>query len=244
MLLLFLNIITYLIMLIVNIFSNVLPLNGQTTNEISNKLDVVITPAGYVFSIWSLIYVLLAIWLVRQFPASRRNLDMYRHSSFLFILSNLFNSAWLFLWHYEQFFASVIVMLLLLVSLIAIYKVIKNNKHTWLDILPFSIYLGWVSVATIVNISYYLTYIDWDGFGISDTLWTLFMLVLAASLSLLFRYVENDWFYPLVTIWSLIGIGIKTLGGRSIIAYAAWALAIVILVALPLLRKKKRTVWY
>ncbi len=243
MFILFLNIITFILTIVVNAFANILPLNGQTTGEISNKLDVLITPAGFTFSIWSLIYILCAIWIIRQIPSGRRQLDFYRKASPLFILSNLLNSAWIFVWHYEQFFASVIVMIALLLTLIALYITIKNEKHDLLDILPFSIYLGWISVATIVNISYYLKYIGWGGFALSDTVWTIIMLFIAAALALYFRYKEADWFYPLVFIWAFFGIGTKNLDDHQTLAYTAFALAAVILFLLPFLRKKNRNRW-
>ena len=134
---LILNIFTFILTIIVNAYSNILPLNNQTTGEISNKLDVLVTPPGYVFSIWTVIYILCGIWVIRQIPYSRRNLDVYRKSSFFFIMSNLLNATWLFLWHYEQFFASVIVMAALLITLIALYTSIQRTSHTLMDLLHF-----------------------------------------------------------------------------------------------------------
>ena len=238
-----LNIFTFIITVIVNAYSNILPLNNQTTGEVSNKLDVLVTPPGYVFSIWTVIYLLCGIWIIRQIPASRRHLDVYRKSSFFFIMSNLLNAAWLFLWHYEQFFASVIVMAALLITLIALYTSIQRTRHTLMDILPFSIYTGWISVAAIVNISYYLKYIGWGGFGLSDQLWTVIVLILGAALALLFRYVNRDWFYPLVFIWAFTGIGYRNWEEHAFVSYAAFALSAVILAAIPLLRKKKKSIW-
>jgi len=226
-----LNLIAYLIVVTVNGLANALPLNGQTTGEISNRLNVLFTPAGYVFSIWGLIYLLLGIWVIRQFPKSRRDLPVYQETSGLFVLSSILNSLWIFLWHYEFFGLSVIVMLLLLLTLIRLYTKAKAADASFFDLLPFSVYLGWISVATIANISYYLTYIDWDGFGLSDSLWTFLLLIIATILALTFLKKEQDWVYPLVFVWAFIGIGVKNQNGDvPLVVYSSYFLAALIFI--------------
>lgn len=221
-----LNLIAYMIVVTVNGLANSLPLNGQTTGEISNRLNVLFTPAGYVFSIWGLIYLLLGIWVIRQFPKSRRDLPVYQETSGLFVLSSILNSLWIFLWHYEFFGLSVIVMLLLLLTLIRLYTKAKAADASFFDLLPFSVYLGWISVATIANISYYLTYIDWDGFGLSDSVWTFLLLIIATILALTFLKKEQDWIYPLVFVWAFIGIGVKNQNGDvPLVVYSSYFLA-------------------
>lgn len=226
-----LNLIAYMIVVTVNGLANALPLNGQTTGEISNRLNVLFTPAGYVFSIWGLIYLLLGIWVIRQFPKSRRDLPVYQETSGLFVLSSILNSLWIFLWHYEFFGLSVIVMLLLLLTLIRLYTKAKAADASFFDLLPFSVYLGWISVATIANISYYLTYIDWDGFGLSDSLWTFLLLIIATILALTFLKKEQDWIYPLVFVWAFIGIGVKNQNGDvPLVVYSSYFLAALLLI--------------
>lgn len=228
----FLNLIATLLVVAVNALANILPLNGQTTGEISNRLDVLFTPAGYVFGIWGLIYVLLFIWTIRQFPASRRNLPVYQKSTPLYVLSSILNIAWILLWHYEFFLLTVFVMIGLLLTLIKLYQVIKNEEHSFWDLLPFSVYLGWISVATIANISYYLKYIDWNGFGLSDVAWTLIMVVIATLLAVYFQYKNKDRIYPLVFIWAFIGIGVKNAAAHPTVSTASYVLSAVILVTI------------
>ena len=226
-----LNLIAYILVITVNGLANALPLNGQTTGEISNRLNVLFTPAGYVFSIWGLIYLLLGIWVIRQFPKDRRYLPIYQETSGLFVLSCILNSLWIFMWHYEFFGLSVIVMLLLLITLIRLYTKLKAVDASFFDLLPFSVYLGWISVATIANISYYLTYIDWDGFGISDAVWTFLLLIIATILALYFLKSEQDWIYPLVFVWAFIGIGVKNQNGDvPLVVYSSYTLAALILI--------------
>lgn len=88
-------IVAYIVMVFVNVLAEWLPLNGQTTGEISRKVNVVFTPAGYVFSIWGFIYTLLAIWILRQIPSSRRHLSIYRQAFVPFVISCMFNALWI-----------------------------------------------------------------------------------------------------------------------------------------------------
>ncbi|WP_349632671.1 TspO/MBR family protein [Cytobacillus firmus] len=148
MILLF-EIAAYLVMIAVNALANILPLNEQTTGEISNKLEVLFTPAGYVFSIWGFIYLLLGVWLARQIPKKRRSLPIYRQTSILFIVSCMLNSLWIIAWHYEYFLLSVIIMIALLFTLIFLYKSASEFDPDFLDVAPFSVYLGWISVRRL-----------------------------------------------------------------------------------------------
>ncbi|SDO34012.1 TspO/MBR family protein [Halobacillus sp. SY10] len=225
------NVLAFILVVTVNGLANALPLNGQTTGEISNRLNVLFTPAGYVFSIWGLIYILLGIWVIRQFPKSRRDLPIYQETSGLFVLSSLLNSLWIFMWHYEFFGISVLVMIGLLLTLIRLYQTLQKNEASFFDRLPFSVYLGWISVATIANISYYLTYIGWDGFGISATVWTVLLMIVGTLLAIYFMKSQDDWVYPLVFVWAFIGIGVKNQGSDvPLVVNSAFILAGLLLV--------------
>ncbi|MGD6992990.1 TspO/MBR family protein [Sutcliffiella horikoshii] len=227
---LLLNIAAFILVIVVNYLANALPLNGLTTGDIANRITVLFQPAGYVFSIWSLIYLLLGIWIIRQFPKSRRDLPIYVNTSGLFVLSCLLNSAWVVLWHYGFWVTTVVVMISLLLTLIALYTKMRESNPGKLDFATFSIYLGWISVATIANISYVLVEKGWNGFGLSDVTWTIIMLVVATLLAIGFRISQADWIYPLVFVWAFIGIGVKNMEDYSNVAYVAYALAAVILV--------------
>ncbi|WNF23423.1 TspO/MBR family protein [Mesobacillus jeotgali] len=227
-----LNLIATVLVVAVNALANILPINGQTTGEISNNLDVLFTPAGYVFGIWGLIYFLLLIWTIRQFPASRRNLPVYEKATPLYLLSSALNIAWILLWHYEFFLLTVIVMIGLLLTLIKLYHLIKKEDHSFWNLLPFSVYLGWISVATIANISYYLKFIGWNGFGLSDVTWTLIMLVVATTLAIYFHHKHDDRIYPLVFIWAFIGIGVKNAASHPTVSTTSYVLSAIILIAI------------
>lgn len=233
------NFIAYFLVIFINFLANVIPLNGQTTGDISNRLNVLFTPSGYVFSIWGLIYILLLLWLVRQLPMQRYKFNMYTQTSGLFLLSCLFNIVWIFLWHYEYFLSTVFVMVLLLITLIFLYKKIKKYADSFIDILPFSVYLGWVSVATITNISYVLVYMNWGGFGLSAVAWTLIMLVIATILAVLFLIKEQDSVFVLVFIWSFIGIATKNQELYPIVSYSAFAFAALLITSIIVKKQMK-----
>ncbi|WP_394219547.1 TspO/MBR family protein [Halobacillus trueperi] len=225
------SVLAFILVVTVNGLANALPLNGQTTGEISNRLNVLFTPAGYVFSIWGLIYILLGIWVIRQFPKSRRDLPIYQETSGLFVLSSVLNSLWIFMWHYEFFGVSVLVMIALLLTLIRLYQTLQKNDASFFDRLPFSVYLGWISVATIANISYYLTYIGWDGFGIFASVWTVLLMIVGTLLAVFFMKSQDDWVYPLVFVWAFIGIGVKNQGSDvPLVVNSAFILAGLLLV--------------
>lgn len=188
-----LMVIAYIAMVTVNILSNTLPINGQTTQEISAKQVVLFTPAGYVFSIWGLIYFLLAIWLIIQFLRRNTKEATSDDIAILFITSCLLNICWLLTWHYEYFGLSVIVMLGLLATLILLYQSYSIDDFTFGGRLPFSFYLGWISVATIANITYTLQYYN-ISLGIDEVTGTIGLIILAGILAITVLYVSNDIF--------------------------------------------------
>lgn len=198
---------SFLIMITVNVIASTIGINGKTTGEVSNQLQVLFMPAGYVFSIWLVIYIVLGIWLVIHLFRKKANQETAIIS--LVTSTCLYNIAWLLCWHYEYFSLSIVMMIGLLVSLIFIYRSYPKGDTHFAGRLPFSIYLGWISVALMANISYVLTYYQWDGFGISDVWWANLLLFVATCLAIYIRYVEVDFLFPIVIIWSFIGIAVK-----------------------------------
>ncbi|MDQ0268444.1 tryptophan-rich sensory protein [Cytobacillus purgationiresistens] len=227
LLLYLLSILAYAFMITMNLLAHALPINGQTTSEVSNKLNVLFTPAGYVFMIWGLIYLMLAIWLMRQGFPSKRNLPIYKKIYPIFILSSLLNGIWIVTWHYELFLLSIIIIVSLLITLIVLYRNL-NISGIKIDMATFSIYLGWVSVATIANISYYLTYINWNGWGLSNTIWTIIMLSVAMVIAIYILVKYHDWLYPLVFVWAIIGIAIRNMDQYYLVTFTAFVYSFVL----------------
>lgn len=206
---------TTLLTLTVNGLANALPLNGLTTGEISDSFQVYFVPAGYVFSIWGLIYLgLIAFTIFQALPSERNNLRLARIGGWV-ILANLANAVWIFLWHYLLFPLTLVAMLVLLAALVMIYLTLKETRSAasprerWLVQLPFSIYLGWITVATIANVNSVLDFLNWNQFGISAAAWMGIILLVVAALAWIMSLREQDAAYLAVLLWALAGIGVK-----------------------------------
>jgi benzodiazapine receptor len=201
--------------IVINGLASTLPLNGQTTGEISDRFDVYFVPAGYVFSIWGLIYLALIAYSIYQLLPSQRENPRLRKTGYLYVLSCIANVAWLFLWHYEYFALTLVAMVALLLLLVAIYLRLGTGRtrvpaaESWLARVPFSIYLGWITVATIANVTSLLDYLNWNGWGLSPEIWAVIMLVAAAIIAAAVSLTRGDIAYVLVIVWAYIGIAIK-----------------------------------
>ncbi|WP_088808984.1 MULTISPECIES: tryptophan-rich sensory protein [Listeria] len=214
--------ITYFVMVAVNAFANILPLNGVTTGEVSNRYQTLFTPAGYVFSIWGLIYLLLFVWLV---GVTVKREHVTSQLAFVFTSSSLLNALWIFMWHFNLIFLSIVVMLLLLLSLLLFYAYQKQISKRRLWRVPISVYLGWIFVATIANICYYFNVLGLVSFQSGAT---IILLLLASFFVLVFRYKQNDFIVPLVFVWAFIGIFIRDYALAPFVAYTALIMAIMI----------------
>lgn len=200
--------------LIINILSNALPLNGRTAGEISDALPSFFTPAGYTFSIWGLIYTALIGFAIYQALPQAREQSFLSQIGWLFVASSVANSAWIFAWHYGYYLISVVMMITLLLSLIAIYLRLQvgrtGESHSWQEKLlvhvPFSLYLGWITVATIANIASVATYLGWQGGGIAEPVWSAIMIAVAVVVAALVLFNARRLAYAGVLIWALFGI--------------------------------------
>jgi hypothetical protein len=204
-----------LVTLIVNGLANALPLNGFNTGEISDRFQVYFVPAGYVFSIWGVIYLgLIAFAIFQALPAQREN-PRLRATGWWIALGGLANSLWIFFWHYEQFPLTLIAMLVLLATLIITYlrlgagRTKVSTAETWAVRVPFSFYLGWITVATVANVTDVLDYWNWNGFGIAPEIWMGIVLAAVLVIATLMAFTRRDVAYALVLLWALAGIGIK-----------------------------------
>lgn len=222
----------------INALATILPLNGQTTGEISNRLPVMITPAGYVFSIWSLIYILLALWIAGFWIRLKKGETPSSKIALYFLLSAGFNIAWILLWHYEFFLWTLVAMVGYLLSLIALYLQYNNSDQKVTERLPVSVNMGWISVATITNVAYILTYFNWGGWGLSDQLWTVIMLTVGTALALHVRFHHSDIPFALVFVWAFIGIAVKHGTSELLVTTASLFLSGVIVTGVLLIKKR------
>jgi len=230
------NVVAFLATVVVNSLASAFALNGKTTAQVSDAYPTVITPAGYVFAIWSIIYTLLLIFAVFQAFPRQRGKPFLHEIGWLFVLSSILNISWLFLWHYDQITLSVLLMFALLASLIAIYLRLKigrakvSFREKLAVHLPFSVYLGWITVASIANVAVALTASNWDRLGLSKVTWGVLVIIIALIITLAVVVSRRDIAYGLVLIWALMGITAKQ-SDQSIILTAEVS-AVVIALAL------------
>lgn len=215
--------------------------NGNTMASVSAEYQNLFTPAGYAFSIWGLIYLGLlgfVIYYGRSLFKKEAGQDdgTVEQIGWWFLISCVANSLWVVMWLYEYILISVLLMLVLLTSLLRIVVLTKMELHnaTFKKFLflwwPFCFYSGWVSVALIANIAAYLTKIGWDGFGISDTFWTVIMIVVATIVHIFMIWNRNMREFALVLVWSLIAIAIANQNENSTVVCTAIVMASLVLI--------------
>lgn len=211
-----------------------LPINGKSTGELSDNLPNYFVPAGFTFSIWGIIYLFLIGSTIFSFVKSNTKERTTNHFlsriSFLFVFNCVANISWIYLWHYEKVTLSFFMMLIILVTLILIYERLRigllpvRSSIKWLVHIPFSLYLGWITVATIANGTGALVHWNWDGFGISGKVWAVIMIVIATLVGLRVFQERKDYAYIAVLCWAFFGIFSKRndlSGIRDIVAMAA-----------------------
>ncbi len=211
--------ITYIAMVVVNFLANSLPINNRSTGAISDAYPNLFAPAGITFSIWGLIYLLLGMYIIYQFinlkKEKKKKEDLLKKINILFIITSIANILWIFAWHYDFIGISIIIMAALLISLIKIANILRIKEMTRLEKIfihtPFSIYFGWITIATIANITVFLVSINWNGFGVSDLIWTNIVLIIGLIIGTLRLHKDKSIAYGLVLIWAYLGILFKHL---------------------------------
>jgi hypothetical protein len=213
------NFLAVIFTIAVNALANILPIAGKNTGELSDAIPNLFVPSGITFSIWGVIYFLLIVFAIYQardlFSKNKIEMPYLKKISFFFILSSIANILWIFLWHYQQISLSLLAMLLLFVSLLMIYLRLNiglekvSLKEKICIHLPFSVYIGWITVATIANVTALLVTNNFDGLGISETMWTILIIAVATLLTIIVLLKRRDIAYSLVIIWALLGIYLK-----------------------------------
>ncbi len=227
----YLNIIFFAGMIVMNYLANALPLNNRTTGQLSDSLPNLFVPAGITFSIWGVIYLLLAAYTVVQFTA--KDQVVVGNIGWLFAISCILNALWIVTWHYQRLPLSLLVMAGLLITLIYINIQIRDLSFGIIKA-SFGIYLGWICIATIANVTALLVHYSWNGFGISEVAWAIIMISIGTLIVSITLYRLQNPFIGLSVIWAFIGIFLKRQGDYRAIAVTA-IIALIIVTAITLL---------
>ncbi len=222
-----LNVLGFLVMIAANYAANAVPLNNMDTGAVSDLYPNLFTPAGFTFSIWGLIYILLLAFCIYQarglFSSSGQvaqegqKTSQLQNIGPLFFISCLLNAGWIFAWHYLQIGLSLLIMVALLLVLIKIYLNLGigvkevSRTESFLVNLPFQVYLGWITIATVANVTALLVHLEWGAFGIAESIWTVVVIVVAMLIILGFLQRHRDLPIALVAIWSFVGILVENL---------------------------------
>jgi hypothetical protein len=251
------NAVAVIAVLVVNMLSETMPINGVTSAQVSDSYPSLFTPPGYVFSIWGIIYTLAMVFMIYQARPSQRNEGYLTRIGFLYLVSALANMCWLLVFHYsygvpQLLAASLIPMTILLLCLLSIYQRLGIGKgqlprNQKLAIhLPISVYLGWISLAMIANIASALNALI-PGIPMSaQALWTALVIVVALVITVLMVWTRRDFAFGLVVIWASIGIALNRIAIPLVFVTsiaAAFVIAILILLT-PSLKKKGITDFY
>jgi hypothetical protein len=226
----------YVAMVVVNFLANGLPINNCSTGQISDAYPNLFAPAGPAFSIWGLIYLLLGVYVFYQFLNKNQKIDvLLKKINPLFIATSIANISWIFAWHYDYIGLSVLIMATLLILLIKIADILRTEKFTSIEKLfiwaPFGVYFGWITVASIANITIFLVSLGWNGFGITDFVWTSIILLVGSVIGIMRMNKDKNIAYGLVLIWAYSWILFKHL---SIGGFGGQYMSIIITVILCL----------
>lgn len=213
------NLLGFIAVIVVNVLSTTIPLGGKTPGQLSDQYPNLFVPAGLTFAIWGIIYILLAIFVVYGIVFSTRkpvqNDSFLEKVGILFFVTCLANLGWIFAWQYQILPLSLIVMIILLCTLILLYVRLNvgnsraSTAEKYMVHLPMSVYLGWISIATIANVTALLVAYRWTRFGMSEQFWAVIMIIVGIALAALMLFYRNDIFYALVVCWALVGILLK-----------------------------------
>jgi hypothetical protein len=226
--LLILNLLGFIGTVVVNALATTLPINNITTGELSDLYPNLFVPAGLTFAIWGLIYVLLGIFVIYPLiPSVRRDaqkVDFVQRIGPLFFISCLANIGWIFAWHYKIVPLSLVLMLILLGSLLIIYLRLNVGKseapkaEKYFVHLPFSVYLGWITIATIANVTALLVNIGWNQntWGLGEQFWAVAVIIVGIAIALSILFTRKDIFYCLVVDWAILGILLKRLSVTTV----------------------------
>ena len=220
-------------MIAMNALANIVPFFGRGTGEVSALYPTLVTPAGYVFAIWGVIYIGLIVYSIAQFTGHLAEDPLPDLLAWPLIISNVANVIWLLLWHSLNIYWTVPFMLALLTSLIVAYLLARAGRpeqptarEAWTVRVPLGVYLGWVSVATIANIAGALVAASWGGFGIPAAWWGLLVLFVATALAFANLVRVGDCVFAGVFVWALAGIAVATSSASVQLVAGAFAVLI------------------
>lgn len=225
------NLVSFIATVIINYAATGFELGGYNTGELSDLIPNLFVPIGLTFSIWAVIYFFLIAFSLYQardlFKSEKIEMEFLNKIGYYFLLSNIANSVWIFFWHFRLVLLSFVVMIIILFSLLMIYlklgigkSELKDAKKIWVHT-PFSIYLGWITVATIANATALLVTLGIPSFGLLPEILTIVVITVAVLITFGMLLIRKDWIYSLIVLWATLGIFLKQYPSNLTIAITA-----------------------
>lgn len=252
--------ITYAAMVAVNALANLLPINGITTGAVADSYPNLFAPAGFTFAIWGLIYLLLGAYCLYQLglfggKQSQAGAALFDRIGPIFSVSSLLNIAWIFAWHNRIIPLSMLLTAGMFLCVLFIVQTIKCEALSRQDKIflrfPFSVYFGWLTVATAANAAVLLVSLHWNGFGISEPVWTVIVLIVVMVIGAMTIVKNNDPAYGAVLIWAYAGIFVKHISPNGFANQHMAVEAILLICIMQLLSstlnvlfRRKRAIWF
>ncbi|GGI71331.1 tryptophan-rich sensory protein [Deinococcus wulumuqiensis] len=230
--------------LVMNYLSNALPLFGNSNAEVSDRLPNAFTPAGLTFAVWGPIFLGLLVFAVYQALPAQRGARLDR-LFWPFLLGNLLNVAWLLAFQSLNIGLSVVIMLALLAVLVRLYLSVRSlppqGAERWTLQLPVSLYLAWISVATIANITAFLVSagVTQSFLGIAGPVWSALLLVVAAAIGVFFLWRFRDYAFAAVLLWAFYGVYVARPEVSTVVLGVAVAADLVLLGSLSAWRRPR-----
>ncbi|MFT5752014.1 MAG: hypothetical protein ACI828_001369 [Flavobacteriales bacterium] len=233
------NLLSVILVLLINGLSQAQRWNNTTIGEISGKYDNLFTPASYAFAIWGLIFILLigySLFQIRRAFFSKKETPSIIQTGWWFAIANVLNASWVVAFTYDYILISVLIMLGILFSLLQIVR--KTNMERWdapIEVIalawwPICIYAGWIAVATIANVSAFLVKEGFSGSELTQIIWTMVMISIAVVINILMVWLRNMREFAAVAIWAFIAIFIRHADRLPSVAYYALAGAVVLMI--------------
>ncbi len=235
--------VSFVVMIAMNALANIIPINNITTGDVSDAYPNLFAPAALTFAIWGVIYILLAVYTIYQLIAFKpsgysEKAHIFKSVGIAFSISSFANTIWILAWHYDNIPLSLGLMLIILGCLVFINLILKNNRFTlaekFLIKLPFSVYFGWITVATIANVTTLLVDLKWGRFGMSEVLLTIIILLVGVLIGSATILLNRDVAYGLVIIWAYVGILIKHIS-ESGFNWTYFSVVVTVVICLALL---------
>lgn len=235
--------VSFLLVMLISIFAAILPINGQTTGNVSDSYTILAFPSKYVFYAIILIYISILYWLCKQWQMVRKQtVAISTIQSILFSLSMLLQIISLYYWHEQNFVASAIILIIatLFFALFYFFMPVKNN---WSNRLSISFYLAWLILLVLLIVAVTLVDFHWNGFGLSEQLRLVILLTFFMAIALHIRFHHYDPYFPILFIWFFIGIAVENNFDELLVSTAAIFLSGVLLAGILFMSKKKRTIY-